>query len=134
MKCPVEKVTEHDPVTVTDDICSLRLNFLQSLDNWATFGKGWNRRVEGVRMTAIAMAGGVQLKPEEDGPSIDYKTVKRNSRGVWVRKLQQALKLHVDGKFGRDTEKALKAWQAENGLEPDGIAGRVTYRSLGLLA
>ena len=129
----LEKVNEHDPVAVTSDICDLRLSFLQSLNNWATFGKGWNRRVEGVRVTAIAMAGGDQLKPEDEKPSIDYKTVKRKSTGVWVRKLQQALKLQVDGKFGRDTEKALKAWQTDNGLEPDGIAGRVTYRSLGLL-
>ena len=30
--------------------------------------------------------------------------------------------------------KLLKAWQQANGLEPDGIAGRNTYRSLGLLA
>ncbi|MBT3202841.1 MAG: hypothetical protein HOM14_09070 [Gammaproteobacteria bacterium] len=128
------KVSEHDPVKVTDDICDLRLTFLRSLDNWATFGRGWNRRVEGVRTTAIAMAGGNNSNSEENIPSIEYKSVKRNSRGEWVRKLQRALKLHVDGKFGSDTEKALKAWQSENNLEPDGIAGRITYRSLGLLA
>ncbi len=128
------KVGEHDSVKVTDDICDLRLTFLHSLDNWATFGRGWNRRVEGVRSTAITMVGGNSSDSEENIPSVEYKTVKRNSRGEWVRKLQRALKLHVDGKFGSDTEKALKAWQSENSLEPDGIAGRITYRSLGLLA
>ena len=128
------KVNEHDPVKVTDDICDRRLTFLRSLTNWSTFGRGWNRRVEKVRTTAIAMAEGSDLHIEENKPSIDYKTVKRNSTGLWVRKLQHALKLHVDGRFGSDTEKALKAWQTENGLEPDGIAGRITYRSLGLLA
>ena len=56
------------------------------------------------------------------------------STGLWVRKLQQALEVHVDGKFGQGTEAALKAWQQAHGLEPDGIAGRATYRALGLLA
>lgn len=128
------KVNEHDPVKVTDDICDRRLTFLRSLANWATFGRGWNRRVEKVRTTAITMAEGSEQLAEEIKPSVEYKTVRRKSRGLWVRKLQHALKLHVDGIFGKQTEKALKAWQTENGLEPDGIAGRVTYRSLGLLA
>lgn len=52
---------------------------------------------------------------------------------VWVMHLQQALEIRVDGKFGPATEFALKARQAENGLEVDGIAGRSTYRSLELL-
>lgn len=130
----LEKLKQHEPVTVTDDICDLRLTFLRSLTHWSTFGRGWNRRVEGVRSVAIAMANGRVDDGQAHKPSIDYKTVKRNSRGPWVRKLQQALKLQVDGRFGAATEKALKQWQAENGLEADGIAGRVTYRSLGLLA
>ncbi|MFB3131140.1 MAG: peptidoglycan-binding protein [Rhodothermales bacterium] len=50
----------------------------------------------------------------------------------WVRKLQEALEIHGDGKFGSDTEAVLKAWQQEHGLEPDDIAGRNTYRWLGL--
>jgi peptidoglycan hydrolase-like protein with peptidoglycan-binding domain len=66
-------------------------------------------------------------------PSADYRTVKKGSRGIWVKKLQQALKIHVDGSFGIETEKALERWQRENGLEADGIAGRITYRALGLI-
>jgi peptidoglycan hydrolase-like protein with peptidoglycan-binding domain len=34
---------------------------------------------------------------------------------MWVRKLQAALGLLVDGKYGPDTEAALKNWQAEQG-------------------
>jgi peptidoglycan hydrolase-like protein with peptidoglycan-binding domain len=79
----------------------------------------------------MAMAGG---NSPVITPSVDYKTVKKGSTGVWVRKLQEALEIQVDGKFGSDTEAVLKAWQQEQGLEPDGIAGRNTYRSLGLLA
>lgn len=55
-------------------------------------------------------------------------------RPEWVQKLQEALGIQVDGRFGKDTEAVLKAWQQEHGLEPDGIAGRNTYRALGLIA
>jgi len=81
--------------------------------------------VESVRATALEMATG---KAPQIKPSVDFKTTKRGSSRLWVRKLQ------VDGKFGRGTEAALKDWQEAQGLEPDGIAGRNTYRALGLIA
>lgn len=78
------------------------------------------------------MCGGSPVS-ESHAPSVDFKTVKKGSKGEWVRKLQEALGIQVDGWFGRDTETVLKAWQQDNGLEVDGIAGRNTYRALGLL-
>ena len=125
------KVAEHNPVEIADKICDRRLAFLHSLDNWSTFGKGWGRRVEGVRTVAIDMA---EVKTPEITPSIEYKTTRKGSTGLWVKKLQQALGIHVDGKFGSDTETVLKTWQQDQGLEADGVAGRNTYRALGLLA
>ena len=130
----LSRVEEHDPIQVTDVMCDRRLTFLRTLSTWSTFGKGWERRVEGVRATAIAMAGGNSPAIGEITPSVDYRIVKKGSQGIWVRKLQEALEIQVDGKFGRDTEAVLKTWQQAHGLEPDGIAGRTTYRSLGLLA
>jgi lysozyme family protein len=127
------KVKEHKPVHIIDNICDRRLTFLRSLANWATFGKGWNRRVEGVRSSAIPMAEGRDISHEPIAPTIEYDSVKNGSSGLWVSKLQEAIKIHVDGIFGSGTEAALKAWQLENGLEADGIAGRNTYRSLGLI-
>jgi lysozyme family protein len=115
-------------------MCDRRLTFLRTLSTWSTFGKGWERRVEGVRATAIAMAGGNSPVIGGIVPSVDYTTVKKGSQGIWVRKLQEALEIQVDGKFGKDTEAVLKAWQQAHGLEPDGIAGRTTYWSLCLLA
>jgi len=67
-------------------------------------------------------------------PPLDFKTTKKGSKGTWVRKLQEALEIHVGGVFGSDTETTLKTWQHDHGLEADGIAGRNTYRALGLLA
>ena len=37
------------------DICDMRLNFLKSLSTFATFGKGWERRVVEVKDHAVAM-------------------------------------------------------------------------------
>lgn len=128
------RVEEHDPIQITDLMCNRRLAFLRSLSTWSTFGRGWGRRVEGVRATAIAMAGGRSTEIEDITPSVDYRIVKKGSRGLWVRKLQEALEIQVDGIFGKDTESVLIAWQQKHGLEPDGIAGRNTYRALGLLA
>lgn len=125
------KVAQHDAAQVAGMLCDQRLKFLQSLDTWETFGQGWGRRIEAVRVTAMVMATGRQ---PEVTPPVDYEIIKRGSTGPWVRKLQQALEIKVDGKFGDDTEATLKAWQQVQGIEADGIAGRVTYRTLGLLA
>lgn len=128
------RVGELDAIELVDAMCDRRLAFLQGLSTWSTFGKGWGRRVEGVRVTAMDMARGSRAVVEDIAPSVDYKTVKKGSRGLWVRKLQEALEIQVDGIFGKDTEAVLKAWQEAHGLEADGIAGRNTYRSLGLIA
>lgn len=39
------------------EICDIRLNFLQSLPTFATFGAGWSRRVSEVEATAFSMVG-----------------------------------------------------------------------------
>ncbi len=127
------KVKDCDPLQILHRMCDQRLSFLRNLSHWVTFGTGWSRRVEGVRVFAIEMAGGESLTTGKITPSVDCETVRHGSSGEWVRKLQKALKIQVDGIFGSDTEAVLKAWQQENGLEPDGIAGRITWRALGLL-
>lgn len=39
-----------------DTLCNRRMVFLKGLPTWDTFGKGWTRRVEGVRALAHKMA------------------------------------------------------------------------------
>ncbi|TFZ55893.1 hypothetical protein E4V01_20460 [Methylorubrum sp. Q1] len=47
---------EKPAVQTVERICADRLAFLRQLSTWGTFGKGWSRRVEGVRADALAMA------------------------------------------------------------------------------
>ena len=49
------KVKEADPTALVDVICAVRLEFLQGLPTFATFGKGWTRRVQEVANVAALM-------------------------------------------------------------------------------
>ena len=61
-------------------------------------------------------------------------TVRFGDRNVYVRYLQQKLtsKLYplgnIDGIFGNATREATVAFQRENGLDPDGIVGPLTWQ------
>lgn len=44
------------PVTVIMDLCDARMRFLRALPTWATFGKGWTRRVSEVEEAALKVA------------------------------------------------------------------------------
>ena len=65
------------------------------------------------------------------------KLMQENDKGADVKKLQNRLKELgfdpgiVDGDFGGGTAAALKAFQASEGLLPDGIAGKKTIEALG---
>ena len=68
--------------------------------------------------------------------AVPEESLKNGDSGADVKTLQKRLKelgyfKHtVDGKFGRDTEKALKEFQTNHGLEADGVAGKATYQVL----
>ena len=67
-----------------------------------------------------------------------HNTVRRGDSGPDVVELQQDLILleydlspyGADGKFGKKTEDALKAFQRSVGLTPDGVAGKKTWAAL----
>lgn len=129
----LQKVESFDAEKLIDAMLDWRLRFLQSLRIWPVFGRGWRRRVESVRETALTMAGADTNAQSVTSPA-DYEILRRGCRGKWVIQLQIALDVTVDGDFGAKTEAALKRFQKANGLEADGIAGRNTYRALGLIS
>lgn len=55
-------------------------------------------------------------------------TLKKGSRGKFVRIWQSIIGAKVDGIFGSETEKYTKSWQEVNDLTPDKIVGRKTWK------
>lgn len=69
-------------------------------------------------------------------PNAAYRNIEINDRGASVRKLQERLielgylTGEADGAFGRQTYRALRAFQTANGLVADGVAGQRTQTIL----
>lgn len=55
-----------DPKMVINAICDERMKYLKGLRIWPTFGKGWTRRVTGVRAAALRMAGSIPAIKDMD--------------------------------------------------------------------
>ena len=51
------KKAESDPAALIELYCTKRLEFLQSLKTFETFGRGWSRRVAEVKEEALKMLG-----------------------------------------------------------------------------
>ena len=94
-------------------------------------------------MAGIAQAAGLtkkQMIQPETGSTVDITlpVLARGSEGYTVRVLQYLLtgngyslpQYGPDGDFGAETEEAVKAFQRDNGLTPDGIVGIVTWKCL----
>jgi peptidoglycan hydrolase-like protein with peptidoglycan-binding domain len=58
--------------------------------------------------------------------------LKEGTRGEAVKQLQEKLGVRADGQFGSGTEKALRDYQAKNGLVADGMAGPATLAQMKL--
>jgi putative chitinase len=82
---------------------------------------------------AIEILGGkVDLTAVAETSSGKPPTLRKGSKGEWVKKMQKVLGTTPDGDFGPGTEKAVKAWQAKNGLVADGIVGPKTLAKMGI--
>lgn len=83
--------------------------------------------------------------PEQPSDPVDDKesypslpTLKRGSKGEYVTLLQTKLvnkgysvgSYGIDGDFGSGTLKAVQQFQRDNGLNPDGIVGKLTWAAL----
>lgn len=78
---------------------------------------------------AMSVLGGSSVV--ESKPTVNTNTVlRRGSRGPEVAAMQSRLGIAADGDFGPGTERAVREWQAANGLVADGIAGPATLSKL----
>jgi lysozyme family protein len=64
-------------------------------------------------------------------PGVAGAALRRGSHGRYVRELQRALHLPVDGIFGRGTLRAVRRLQRRHHLTADGIVGPETWALLG---
>lgn len=53
----VNAVKNLDHEEVVNKLCDERLEFVRRLKTWKVFGKGWQRRIDGVRTAAVALCG-----------------------------------------------------------------------------
>ncbi len=116
------------------------------LDVDGDFGSGTEAAVRGFqRDSGLSVDGvvgpntwaqlGIETGGDDDDNEEGYEQVARGSQGEAVSFLQEVLNvvgydLAVDGIFGRDTEAAVRAFQAEHGLTADGIVGDNTWGAL----
>ncbi len=78
---------------------------------------------------------GVEAKPTGNPYAVPIKNIKKGSKGNDVRWLQYELNkrgyhLVCDGIFGAKTDEMVRAFQADSGLVPDGITGKLTIAEL----
>jgi lysozyme family protein len=73
----------------------VRLAFLKRLSTWPTFGKGWGRRVAGVRAKALQMAAG---KTSIDEPSMKRKPATAPKKPAQAQKAAPVSTIKETGK------------------------------------
>ena len=93
--------------------------------------KNKRRRMVLLLLTVLLLAGLAAIPASA-------ATYRKGSSGEAVRTIQQKLKRWgyydgtVDGIYGNETVKAVKAFQMKNGLTADGICGKATQKALGM--
>lgn len=116
-------------------------------DGWVVHAKGHDygvvrERLEDVKLTHYGIPAGLysdsELRAAGIDPSGNVPTLRRGSKGEYVRGLQMLLNvvigagLEVDGIFGEKTEEAVMKYQESRDLTVDGVVGPKTWAALGL--
>lgn len=91
-----------------------------------------------VFLVVVASLGGV-LPPTPSLAQAGGRPVRSGDRGPAVSQVQTVLSFYgytatVDGRFGPQTERAVRHWQRVNGLTVDGVVGPQTLASLDMTA
>ncbi|HEY6333702.1 MAG TPA: N-acetylmuramoyl-L-alanine amidase [Blastocatellia bacterium] len=88
-------------------------------------------------VAAIMESAAPELKPiapveprAEPGAPAGRATLRRGAKGDLVKTVQRKVGVDADGHFGPRTEAAVRAFQRDNDLVPDGIVGPATWAAL----
>ena len=101
--------------------------------NFIVFGSTPTPQVQTVTPTPTPV---LEITPTPAPQEARYETLRKGDQGPEVVTLQQALRelgyltSAADGNFGSGTMDAVKRFQSDNGLDADGIAGRLTQEKL----
>ena len=74
------------------------------------------------------------VEPAPAGGGTARRTLRRGDTGDLVTELQRKLRVEQAGTFGPKTEAAVRAFQRERGMVPDGIVGPKTWAALDTVA
>lgn len=88
------------------------------------------RRAVPLLLASALVAIGAFAAPA--GAAAATESLKQGSRGPLVVELQRKLEIAADGVFGPQTARAVRRYQARNGLAVDGVVGPQTAGALGL--
>jgi N-acetyl-anhydromuramyl-L-alanine amidase AmpD len=85
----------------------------------------FRRQVDDIMLGTVTVP---QQIPAADGHG--RRTLTRGARGDTVRTIQDIVGVPADGRFGPRTEAAVRVFQRESGIVPDGIAGPETWAKI----
>jgi hypothetical protein len=79
--------------------------------------------------------GGGDAGPNGGGDAYPGVMLRRGSTGTLVRRVQERLRrrewvIGVDGVFGPETDRVVRAFQRRHGLDDDGVVGPRTWRAI----
>ncbi len=119
------------------------LNGLSDRDLAKTFMQYWDTKYDRIAIPEKGIQPLDNSQPNRPSPSNPTSAdamadgvLRRNEQGPAVTKLQEDLTKAgfstqgTDGKFGQNTEDALKRYQQTRGLDADGIAGPATLKAI----
>ena len=120
-----------------------RLNVLSETGSW--YKVSYGRYTGYVMKKYVKVSGNVEKEEKQEDKKTAASsaagesapaTCRPGDKGSDVKKLQRALKAagmysgKIDGVYGKGTTAAVKAYQKKHGLTQDGVAGRVTLKTL----
>ncbi len=114
-----------DPATLIREFCRRRLRFMQGLRTWATFGRGWSRRMKTVQTSALILAAEHPSATQPSPKETTMTDTKRwyQSKTVWGAIV--TLLALVAGSFGFKIGVSEQAALIELGPQLVAIAGAV---------